>query len=48
VHGDTDRRLCCRTMVTRVDALRVGPFPRANRHIEMTRGIRHTGEKGEV
>ena len=35
-------------MITRAHALRVCPFPRADRHIETTRGVRHIGEKGEV
>ena len=48
VHGDTDGRLRRRQMITRAHALRVRPFPRADRHIETTRGVRHAGEEGEV
>jgi hypothetical protein len=48
VHGDTDRRSCCRKMITHVNTLRVCPFPRTDRHIETTRRVGHTGEKSEV
>src|SRR5215203_2792473 len=48
VHGDMDRRPCCREMITRTDAPCVCPFPRADRYIETTHRVRDTGEKGEV
>ena len=48
VQGDTDRCARCREMITRAQALRVGPFPRVDRHVETTRGVPHLGEQGEV
>ena len=48
VHGDPDRRARRRETIARAQALRVGPLPRRDRHVEMTGGVRHVGEKGEV
>ena len=48
VHRDTDRRACCRKMISRAHVLRVGPFPSVDRHIEVARGVGGLGEKGKV
>ena len=45
---DTDRRACCREIISRADVLRVGPFPSVDRHIEVARGVCDIGEEGKV
>ena len=48
VQGDPDGRPGGREPVARAHALRVGPLPRGDRHVEAAHGVPRLGEQGQV